>query len=408
MEIIDFLKAARRRLALVILLPLISMVATAGLLLSQPPSYTATAVVDPPALVGSLDSQYTGAQGVNQFVSAFEATASGPVVRRLVSLDTGVGTATLNDGLVVTQRLTSASLAVTYTTTKKDTVVPVLNGVTTATLRTLFESQVQSAQGRVEAAKKAVDDASTAIGTFTAKYSMADPQKAYEAQLARVNSLVQQQASLTAAGNSVGAAALGSPIASARADLAKFGPILNEFTTLTTARDTAVAGLDAANAKLSTATVQLANADPTKIVFIGGAHTVDRVPVVLTTTASVGAAAFFLALVLVLALEMLARNRRARELEAAGTATTVEDASEVSVQPAATEASTPSATAPHGTAAAPAPHGTASAATNGSTSAASNGATAATNGVANGSTNGAKTGADNVTGPSVPRPANRS
>jgi hypothetical protein len=377
-EIIDFLKAARRRLALVILLPLISMGATAGLLLAQAPTYTATAVVDPPALVGSLDSQYTGAQGVNQFVSAFEATASGPVVRRMVSTETGVGTGTLNDGLVVAQRLTSASLAVTYTSTRKDTVVPVLNATTTTTLRVLFESQVQSAQERVDAAKKAVDEAGTAIGAFTAKYSMADPQKAYEAQLSRVNSLVQQQASLTAAGNSVGAAAMGSPIASAKADLAKFGPILNEYTTLTTARDTAVAGLDEANAKLSTARVQLANADPTKIVYIGGAHTVDRLPVVLTTTASVGAAAFFLSLVLVLVLEMLARNRRTRELGETGASATAEDAHEQPAPPVAHEVAVaheapvpPSGAAPH---------------SNGSST---------------------KAGADNVAGTQLPRPAKR-
>jgi capsular polysaccharide biosynthesis protein len=382
-EIIDFLKAARRRLALVILLPLVSMAATAGLLLAQAPQYTASAVVDPPALVGSLDSQYTGAQGVNQFVAAFEATSSGPVVRDLVSADTGVDAARLNDGLVVTQRLSSSSLSITYTDTKKAVIVPVLNGVATATLRTLFESQVQSAQGRVDAAKKAVDDASAAIGTFTAKYAMADPQKAYEAQLSRVNSLVQQQASLTAAGNSVGAAAMGSPIASAKADLAKFGPIITEYTRLTTARDTAVAGLDEANAKLSTASVQLANADPTKIVFIGGAHSVDRLPVVLTTTASVGAAAFFLSLVLVLVLEMVARNRRARELE------------QTDAEATAAASTTPAAASPTSAAAAPA-----APSTNGS----GHHGTVPTGGTNTGAT---KAGADNVSGPSVPRPATK-
>ncbi len=150
---------------------------------------------------------------------------------------------------------------------------------------------------------------------------MADPQKAYEAQLARVNSLMQQQASLKAAGNSVGAAAMSSPIATAKADLAKFAPILTEYSTLTTARDAAVQGLVGANAKLSAATVQLANADPAKILFIGGAHVVDRVQQILETTASVGAAGFFLALVLVLILEVVARGRLGREdASAAGAA----------------------------------------------------------------------------------------
>jgi len=392
-EIIDYLKAARRRLALVILLPLISMGATAGLLLSQAPTYTGTAVVDPPALVGSLDSQYTGAQGVNQFVSAFEATSSGPVVRRAASAETGVSTTNLNDELVVTQRLNSASLAVTYTSPKKNTVVPVLNAVTTATLRTLFESQVQSAQARVDAARKAVDDASAAVGAFTAKYAMADPQKAYEAQLSRVNSLVQQQASFTASGNSVAAAAMGSPIAAAKADLAKFGPILNEFTKLTAARDTAVTGLDEANAKLSSATVQLANADPTKIVYIGGENTVDRTPQVLTTTASVGAAAFFLALVLVLILEVVARSRRSREAgatsaelggsEAAGTEAAGTEAvgTQTAGRPAHAAATTTSDAGQPAPAVAVPPAGQGGATT--------------------------KSGADNVTEPSLPRPATR-
>lgn len=313
MEIIDFLRAARRRMLLVILLPVVSMAATAGLMLLQPPTYTATAVVDPPALVGALDSQYTGAQGVNQFVSAFQATASGPVVRREVAAEAKVSPSALNNGLEVTQRGTSASLSITYTGDKKDTIVPVLNGVATTTLRTLFDSQVKSAQARVDAAKKSVEDATAAVGEFTAKNAMADPQKAYEAQLSRVNSLTQQQVSLKASGNSVGAAAMSSPIATAKADLAKFAPILTEYSTLTTARDAAVQGLVAANAKLSAASVQLANADPSKILFIGGAHAVDRMQQVLETTASVGAAAFFLALVLVLILEVVARGRLGRE-----------------------------------------------------------------------------------------------
>ena len=320
MEIIDFLRAARRRLALVILLPLLSMAATAGLLLLQPPEYTGTAIVDPPALVGGLDAQYTGSQGVNQFVAAFQATASGPLVRRAVAADAKVTPTVLNDGLVVSQRGTSPSLSVVFTGPRKDAVVPVLNGVTTLTLRTLFESQVQSAQARVEAARKGVDDATTAIGEFTAEHAMADPQKAYEAQLARVNSLVQQQASMRAAGNAVGAAAMATSIATAKAELAKFGPIVTEYRTLTTTRDTAVQGLDDAETKLAAASVQLGNADPSKIVYIGGARAVDRVEKVTGATASVGAAAFLLALVLVLILEVIARGRAARhaaELEAA-------------------------------------------------------------------------------------------
>jgi hypothetical protein len=314
-EIMDFLKAARRRLLLIILLPVLSMAVTETLLLTQPTAYSGTAIVDAPALVGGLDSQYTGAQGVNQFVSAFEATASGPVVRHAVLDATGVSPTVLADGLDVSQRGTSSSLSVVYTSTKKDTIVPVLTGVTTTTLRALFESQVQSAKARVGSAQTTLTEATSAIGALTTKYGMADPQKAYEAQLSRVNSLVQQQASFTASGNAVGAAAMASPIASAKAELAKFGPILTEYSALTIARDTAVQGVDEANAKLSANTAQLANADPSKIVSISGASAVDRLPELLQTSASVGAAASFLALVLVLVLELVARGRATRRTE---------------------------------------------------------------------------------------------
>src|SRR5688500_10604358 len=212
MEITDFFKAARRRLWLIILVPLVGGAAVAGLLLSQPPTYVATAIVDPAALVGSLDSQYTGAQGVNQFVSAFQATASGPIVRRGTMAKAGVTSTELTDNLTVTQRGSSASVAVAFTSEDKAAVVPAVEAVTTLTLDALFSSQVDLAESRVSAANEAVTTADSAIAAFTAKNRMADPQKAYEAQLSRVNSMIQQQASLRASGNPVSAAAMGSSI----------------------------------------------------------------------------------------------------------------------------------------------------------------------------------------------------
>ena len=75
MEIVDYLRAARRRLALIILIPLVAAGGAAALLFLQPQMYVATATADLPALVGGPTSQYTGARGVIQFVAAFQATA---------------------------------------------------------------------------------------------------------------------------------------------------------------------------------------------------------------------------------------------------------------------------------------------------------------------------------------------
>jgi hypothetical protein len=150
------------------------------------------------------------------------------------------------------------------------------------------------------------------VGAFTAKNRMADPQKAYEAQLNRVNTLAQQQATMRAAGNAVGAAALSAPIASAAAGLDKFGPILTEYNTLVENRSAAASAVTAAQVQLANAKSQFDAADPTQTVFISGARFVDSTETMTRTVIAVGVAAFFLALLIVAMLEVIARGRRER------------------------------------------------------------------------------------------------
>lgn len=318
MEIIDYLKAARRRAWLLILLPLLSAGAAAGLLLYAPPTYTSTATVDAPALVGGTTAQYTGSQGVIQFVSSFQATAGGPVVREgVIDRNPGVTLTELTEQLTVVQRGGSSSMAVTFVSEDKAEVEAVVEAVTSLTLRQMFASQVESAAARVEDATASVAEANKALGTFTAAHKMADPQKAYEAQLNRVNGMVQQQAAMRAAGNAVGAAAMASPIAAASAALDQFAPILNQYSALTVARDSAIATLNAAKTGLSSATTQLEAADPAKVVAVSEARAVDRMNALIRAVIAVGAAAFFLALLLVLMIEVVNRARRQAAAESA-------------------------------------------------------------------------------------------
>ncbi|MDF2146899.1 Wzz/FepE/Etk N-terminal domain-containing protein [Knoellia sp. p5-6-4] len=318
MEIVDYLRAARRRIALIILIPLVAAGSAAALLFLQKPDYISTATVDPPALVGSPTSQYTGSQGVIQFVAAFQATATGPVVRQKVSDQTGVDPTKLLENLLVTQRGGSASVAVTYTSPVKAEVEKVVEATSTETLRAMFSSQVTTAQSRLDDAEATLKSASEAVGAFTAKNRMADPQKAYEAQLNRVNTLAQQQATMRAAGNAVGAAALSAPIASAAAGLDKFGPILTEYNTLVENRSAAASAVTAAQVQLANAKSQFDAADPTKTVFISGARFVDSTETMTRTVIAVGVAAFFLALLIVAMLEVIARGRRERPVAEPG------------------------------------------------------------------------------------------
>ena len=326
MEIVDYLRAARRRLWLIILLPVLSAMAAASVILVQPTMYMATATVDPPALVGGPTAQYTGAQGVTQFVAAFQATAGGPLVRNAVAAQNKVSTADLTDQLVVAQRGGSPSVTVTFTSKDKTKAVPVVQAVSALTLKAMFSTQVESAQARLDQATADVAKASDAVGAFTAEIKMADPQKAYEAQLNRVNALIQQQASMRAGGNAVAAAAMSAPIASANAALDRFGPILNKYNSLNEARTAAVANVNLAQNQLAQAAGQLDAANPAKIVYTAPARAVDQTDTLWRIVASVAAAAFVLALLLVLMLEVMTRGRTARPLGTAAVGDSVRTA----------------------------------------------------------------------------------
>lgn len=312
MEILDFLRMARRRLALLVLVPLLAVGAAVALVLAQPPTYSASATVGSPALIGSAGSRYTGSQGVNQYAATFQATAIGPAVSVAVQEQVGISESALFSGLTVNQQGASPTMIVTFSGERQELVSDVVQAVSAETLRVMFESQVDAESARVEAAREQVTASNAAIATFGEENNVADPNRAYDAQLSQLNALIQQQASLKADGNAVGAAAMAPSITSAQEALARFAPILAGYSNLSVDRDAALAGLTAAQGSLQQATAQLAAADPADVVFVGDATADSRIEPVLRTAAPVGAAALFLSLLLVGLLEVAARGRAAR------------------------------------------------------------------------------------------------
>jgi len=347
MEITDFLKAARSRVWLIIGLPLVGAAFSVGVLLAQPVQYSATATVDPSTLVGAASSQYTGAQAVDQFVATFQATASGPKVRNAVATDTGTQPAAVTQGLDVTQRGGSASVLVTYTTTDRAKAEPVVKSATAHTLTAMFSSQVVMAQSQVASARKVLDEANATVEEFVTTNKMADPQKAYEAQLNRVNALVQQQAVLRANGNAVGAAALSASVTSANATLESFSKTLSAYNALTQRQSLAEQGVVTAQNTLDQATGQLDAAEPSIVAFFSGAQEIDRMQPTLQVAIAVAAAAFLFSLVLILVREVIRRGRAAaladitpeQSASVAGTGRQPADGAAASVSTAAGEQS---------------------------------------------------------------------
>src|SRR5687767_10093033 len=90
-EIVDYLRIARRRLWVLVGVPLVAALAVGLFVGLAPQRYTATCYVAAPALVGGAAAQqYTGTQAASQFVAAFKAATTSPRVLDQVAADTGV------------------------------------------------------------------------------------------------------------------------------------------------------------------------------------------------------------------------------------------------------------------------------------------------------------------------------
>lgn len=325
MEITDYLAVARRRWLLLVGVPLLAGAIAAAVLLTAPPTYTATATVNAPALVGGANGQYTGSQAVTQFVSAFESTAvSGPVDRNVFA-STKVGAGALTDNLTVAQVGGSSAVTVTYVSPTKGQAVPVVKSVASATLGQMFDSQVTLAQSRADAALKQVSQANAAITAWGAKNGMVDPNRVYQSQLERLNSLQQSQASFKAQGNAAAASALSGSITDVSNTLKTFGPKIAEYSNLTAARDSATSDLTSARQSLAQSATQKTAADPARVVDVGSESASNRTDELVSVGVPVVGAGLFLALALIAVLELLRSNRVARrresEIAAASSAT---------------------------------------------------------------------------------------
>ena len=205
METVDYLRVARKRLMILIGLPVLAAVVAAAVVLLTPPRYAVTAYVAAPALVGGVAAQqYTGTQAANQFVAAFAAAATSPKVIDQVSADTRVAPADIRDAVEVKQVGASSQLTLTYTNSDRDAVEPVTNSLTSRALTFLFASQVTVATQQVAAAEADVTAATKGISDWESDNKVSQPDKLYQATLSEQSSLRQQQLSMAAVGNTTG------------------------------------------------------------------------------------------------------------------------------------------------------------------------------------------------------------
>jgi capsular polysaccharide biosynthesis protein len=350
MEIIDYLHIARRRWWILVAVPVLAGLAAVALILSAPASYTSTATVSSGSLVNSDGSPFAGTQATSQFVAAFTAAAQNPQTRQAVQSETGVRVTDQADGIEVDPVGASSDIQVIFTSGDRRLSGLVAQATAREALKQMFTVRANQAVATRDKAQQAATEANAAISALAKKYQIADPPRAYQNQLAQVASLQQQQATLKATGNAIGAAAMDAPIATAKKELTAFLPILAEYNDLSSRQVAANSDLAQAQAEWRHALALQAAATSDGTVYLGPTSAVDKQATLVATLPVIVGVGLFLAVLLILVLELVQRLHRRRDASSAGPAAVQEplhaEEEEIPSAPSTSTASTAAGAGP--------------------------------------------------------------
>jgi capsular polysaccharide biosynthesis protein len=307
-EIGDYLRVIRRRLWILVLVPVLAAGAVGAVLWLQPPKYRAVATVAPTALVGgSADNQYSGPTGVRVFVANFTAALTAPQVVSQVAKTTQTPEQNISNDLSAQPIEESSLIQVIYVDTNRARAALVAKAASGATITFLFHSQVDLARRSVNTAEKGVSDAKKQVASFIAKTGMVDPEQTYELQQRDLLSLQQRQLEAQAEGNTTVAARLGPAIEQRQAQQARLAPLVTSYRDLVQQRDDAIARRNELQRNLENVLAQARAANPDSVVTVGDPEKISRVAAFIKQGGVAFAAGLFLAIAIVFLLELVRR-----------------------------------------------------------------------------------------------------
>jgi capsular polysaccharide biosynthesis protein len=310
-ELSDYLRIIRRRLWILILVPLLAGGVVAALVLTAPPKYAATATVAAPAVVGGQNmNQYSGSSGPRIFVSNFVAAVTSLRIINQVAEETFVLPRTIRAGLVAAPIGESSIIDVTYTTMNQDKAVPVAKAAASNTIRFLFETQVTLAKQTVNEAQKAVDRSNAELQKFYKDTGLVLPERSYDIKVQELSSLQQRELQQRAAGNTTTAAAISQAITATEAELRALAPRVATYQSLIERKNHAEARRNLVQQNLEAATAQYKAADPAQSVTLNRAKLVPRRSGLVRKAVPAAGAGLFLAVGLVVLLEVIGRRPR--------------------------------------------------------------------------------------------------
>jgi capsular polysaccharide biosynthesis protein len=146
MEIADYIKMIRKRVWVVLLIPMLAAFLMTAIIFSRPTEYSATATVAAPWLVSNAPGDtYATANGAQQFVADFTAAISIAPVVDAVADATGASPDSITQNVTTTPIGESTLIEVRYVGANRGEAEPVARAVALVTLRFLFRPSVVAA-----------------------------------------------------------------------------------------------------------------------------------------------------------------------------------------------------------------------------------------------------------------------
>jgi capsular polysaccharide biosynthesis protein len=307
-EIGDYLRVIRRRLWILVLIPVLAAGVVGAVLLWQPLKYRAVATVAAPALVGgAADNQYSGPGGVRVFVANFAAALTAPQVVSKVAEQTKTSEQSIRKNLSAQPIQESSLIEVTYVDVDRARSAAVAQTASRETIRFLFQSQVDLARRSVNTAEKGVSDSRKKIAGFIAKIDNPNPEQTYELQERNLLSLQQRQLEAQAEGSTTVASRLGQAIQTRQAELAKLAPLVTSYRDLVQQKDEAEVRRNELQRNLEGLLAQARAADPNSVVTVAEPEQLSRLMAFVRQGGVAFAAGLFLAITIVFLLELIRR-----------------------------------------------------------------------------------------------------
>ena len=307
MEIRDYLRAIRRVLWLVILIPVLAALATGGLMEIQPSAYEADASVVVPAISASAFSQSAASQYVDTFK---DVLVSRPVLTD-VSQKFAIPTSELAAGLTASTITPSSNIIhVVLIGKARQNLQGAVHEATVDSLNAIAQPRLIQAQNAVALADSGLQAANTKFNTFVEFTGNGNPPTEFNNALTLLNQQEGILATATVNHDAIHVAAANARIAQLKTELVTLGQQDEQFQTLNDALSAARSASDHANQELVDAQALVTTDEAAGTVTTVEVGRLSKLSDTIKFTGIAFALALIMMLGLILIMELMRAGRR--------------------------------------------------------------------------------------------------